>query len=266
MVSWLRSKGGRVCRQLSTLWRRLAGVMRSAGRVVRAWFYVVLRFLCNAGTSVLRCLLSSLNWIGSLAIRWGKVWLHLAGAVVFGSIPCIFFGALLYVLVSYAKQDSFAAWFVLIFSPFISLLWIWSLTRHNGPLPMVLKGEYFLVFYIFSTFFLSTTLFACAYMAAGKLGDNVSDLATGDSLVRFWGHMRFSILTATTLGQASIGTKGISCVLECAEVIQFWFLIVIAGWKLQPRKTAEFGVQEILGPQKKIVEFGLPASVSAQKS
>ena len=209
-------------------------MMRSAGRVVGAWFYVVLRFLCSAGASVLRCLLRSLNGIGSLAIRWGKVWFPLAGVVVFGAIPCIFYGALLYVLVSYAKQDSFAAWFVLVFSQLVSVSWIWKWIRFKRPLPMVLKGGYLKAFYVFSTFFLSMTLFACAYMAAGKLGDNVSDLASGGSLVGFWDHMRFSILTATTLGQANIATKGISSVLECAEVVQFWFLIAVAGWVLQP--------------------------------
>lgn len=234
MGGWLRERGEGVRRRLSMVWHRLAEVTRSTGRVVCTWLCAVLRSLRNAGAFLLRCLLWVLQGMGSLAIRWGKVWLPLAGVVVFGAIPCIFYGALLNILVSRAAQDSLAAWFVLVLSQLIIVSWFWNWIRFKRPLPMALKGGYLKAFYVLSTFFLSTTLFACAYMAAGKLGDNVSDSVTGCPLVGFWDHMRFSILTATTLGQANIATKGISCVLECAEIVQFWFLIAIAGWVLQP--------------------------------
>jgi hypothetical protein len=233
---WFRNIG----RMLGSAWeqvRNRASIVWHT--LIEMWLWSSLRFFRSVGVLFSRALLWILQRIRYLSIKiaskWGRSWLEIIGAVVVGTIPCVFYGFLLYVLVSHAERDSLAAWFVILLSQCLVISWILYLMRPIHNIPMMLKGELRKAHYTLSTFLLLTTMYACAYMAAGKLGNNGLGLTTGCSLAGFWNHMRFSVLTATTLGQPGVATKGLSCVLECVEVSLFWLLVVMGSWTLPPK-------------------------------
>lgn len=231
----------------------LPRLLRSTGGVFRVWLRGIFRFSRNSGAFVLDCwqlVLSVVEWIGYVSIglatnRLVREWLKPVVPVVYGAVPSVSLGVLLYALVLLAKPQSLVVWLVLVLSQLIGVSWVcrWLRPIQSRP-PEALRGIYYLFFYVVSSFSTLVTMSACTYMAAAKVGGAVFDSTTAVPLLGFWEYMRFSILTATTLGQNNITTAGISSLVECAEVIQFWFLVVILGWRLQasPGKSACVGL------------------------
>ena len=194
-----------------------------------------------AGSSVLRACRFLLN---SLFLAFKRVgigfdrWLRLAGVLIYAVNPGIILCSLLYAAIRFFPEQRTITWVVLLVSSFASFFWVFRWTRPQPILPRVIPIEHLVFFYLVSTFVLVVALFTCAYMAANMLGGGVSNFRTGVPLIGFWEYLQFSILTATTLGHNSITTKGISCVVECVEVFQFWVFVVILGVRLRPEEVA----------------------------
>ena len=191
------------------------------------------RLVLSASKFLLTALFSTLERIGAISGRW----LLLAGALIYAVIPWIILSSLLYLVIRFAPERSCIAWIVLGVSSVAASFWVYRWTRPQPVWPKAVPIEHLGFFYLVSTFVLLVALFTCAYLAANKLGGSALNFRTGVPLIGFWEFLQFSIVTATTLGHNSITTKGISCYVECVEVVQFWLFVVILGVRLKPREV-----------------------------
>lgn len=222
------------------LWRFMCHIQGK----IRASSVSILSFLgdwlLRASKFLLTGLISAFERVGAKSSDLTMRGLWFAGAVIYAFIPSIIVPCLLYIGVWFAQEQSIIAWFVLVLGPLLSVPWIlrW---RHPQPFwPKAIPIGWSPFFFVASTFILLVTSYTCAYLAAAKLGGNALNFRTEVPLIGFWEYLQFSILTATTLGQNCVTTKGISCVVECIEVIQFWLFVVIIGVRFSPKEVPEY--------------------------
>lgn len=204
----------------------LLAILVAVFHAVGSLFLRVLSFLVSR-------LLSIFQWLGVESEKGGR----LALGVAYSIISWIILSCLLYTAIRLTPNQPYIALIILVVSSSGSLFWVLRWTRPQPKWPKAVPIEHFVSFYVLSTFLLLAVLFAFAYLAANKLGGGTSNPTTEGSLATFWEYLRFSVLTASTLGQNNVETKGISCIVECVEVVEFWLFVVILGVRFKPETS-----------------------------
>ena len=119
-------------------------------------------------------------------------------------------------------------------APLLGMLWVWNWATE---LPMTYRHNYrFSVGFVFILtpmgYLILSVLFAAGYLAATKLGGQVvSD--NGECIKDFGSLLYFSIVTGSTVGYGDLSPTGVTRILACFHVMEFWMFLGVALLYLQ---------------------------------
>ncbi|MFB0552317.1 MAG: ion channel [Phycisphaerae bacterium] len=145
---------------------------------------------------------------------------------------------LIVVIVQYAREDSVLLYVPVLTAPVVGLFWLCGWMREILHIKSrIYQGIGALAFVVLS-FAIIGTLFAFGFMAAGRLGHQLSS-CKGVCEAGFASCVYFSVVTASTLGYGDLSPMGLMRVLACVEVVEFLTFIGAGGGLLARSFQAE---------------------------